>query len=65
VPREKFRSRIPMLDLWTEADWAEHYKQTTGEVPWRVPLWVSVVFVIFLSPFIGLGILFLGCTACH
>lgn len=65
VPRQKFRSRIPTLNLWTEEDWAEHYEATTGESPRRVPLWQSVVIVIVLSPFIGLGILFLGCTACR
>jgi len=65
VRRQRSRSRVPILDPWTEEDWAEHFKRTTGEAPRRVPLWVSVVTVIFLSPFIGLGILFIGCTACR
>ena len=65
APRQRFRSRVPILDPWTEEDWDEHYRKMTGESPHQAPPWVFVVLIALFSPFIGLGILFLGCAACH
>jgi hypothetical protein len=64
APRQKFQSHVPMLDPWTEEDWAEHYRNVTGESPRQTPRWVVAVLLALLSPFIGLGILFVGCSAC-
>jgi hypothetical protein len=64
APRQKFRSRVPVLDLWTEDDWADHYRNVTGESPNQSPRWVIVLIFVLLSPLIGLGILFIGCAAC-
>ena len=64
VPRQKFRSRVPMLDPWTEDEWEKHFSAVTGEEPRRTPLWASILLFIIAAPIVLLGILFLGCTVC-
>ena len=65
APRQRFRSRVPILDPWTEEDWAEHYRNVTGESPNQAPRWLVVALFALLSPFIGLGLLFIGCSSCR
>lgn len=48
--KQKFRSRIPMLDPWTEEDWEEHASALAGEPSGRTPLWmVSSLLTIVLA----------------
>ena len=65
APRQKFRSRVPLLNVWTEDSWSQHCQSFPATSSRDVPLWHSVLMVVLLSPFIVLGVLFLGCTVCR
>ncbi|TAK94954.1 MAG: hypothetical protein EPO07_15950 [Verrucomicrobia bacterium] len=64
VPKQKFRSRVPTLEPWTEKDWVKHYTTITGERPDTSSDRVLRLLILIVSlPVIGLGVLFIGCTA--
>ncbi len=39
APRQKFHSRVPSSEPWTEKKWDKHFTETTGEKPNHVPRW--------------------------
>jgi len=50
APRQKFRSRIPMIEPWTEEAWEEHVGVTAGESSAQTPFWiVSSLLTIVLA----------------
>jgi len=53
APRQRFRSRIPALDPWTEEEWERHAAETPDSgfgqfLPWLVPFLVLVPLLAVL-----------------
>jgi len=48
TPARKLRSRLPVLELWTEEAWEENFRTVTGETPGRTPYWVVSAFATII-----------------
>ena len=64
TPRRRIQSRLPVLDPWTEEDWDDHFRHLTGAAPPSIPPWITAIAMALALPLIGLGVLFVGCSAC-
>ena len=51
-PLPRVVRRIPTHESWTDAKWAEHYREMTGEVLGSSSLWLVCLFATLVAAFV-------------